>query len=78
MSELWWNARAMEHSGTVKDPFHQRSRCRCVYNIVERVVKDKHLPNAFSDGSRTFELEHKLDKDKQEIVMNKKSSRDRA
>jgi hypothetical protein len=47
MSDLWWNARAMEHSGTAKDPFPSKADAEYVYNIVERVVKNKHLPNAF-------------------------------
>jgi hypothetical protein len=46
MSELWRNARAMEHSGTAKDPFPSKADAEYVYNIVERVVKGKHLPLA--------------------------------
>jgi hypothetical protein len=47
MSELWWNARAMEHSGTAQDPSPSKSNAEYVYNILERVVKGKHLPKAF-------------------------------
>jgi hypothetical protein len=47
MSKLWWNARAMEHSGTAKDPFPSKADAEYVYNIVERVVVSKHLPKAF-------------------------------
>jgi hypothetical protein len=47
MSELWWNARAMKHSGTTPDPFPSKEDAEYVYNIVERVVKGKHLPKAF-------------------------------
>jgi hypothetical protein len=47
MSELWWNARAMEHSGTTPDPFPSKADAAYVYNIAERVVKGKHLPKGF-------------------------------
>jgi hypothetical protein len=47
MSELWWNARAMEHSGNTPDAFPSKQDAEYVYNIVERVVKGKHLPKSF-------------------------------
>jgi hypothetical protein len=47
MSELWRNARAMEHSGNTPDPFPSKENAEYVYNIAERVLKYKHLPLAF-------------------------------
>jgi hypothetical protein len=47
MSELWWNARAMEYSGNAPDPFPSKEDAEYVYNIAERVVKGKYLPKAF-------------------------------
>jgi hypothetical protein len=47
MSELWRNARAMEHSGNAPDPFPSKEEAEYIYNIAERVLKYKHLPKAF-------------------------------
>jgi hypothetical protein len=45
-SDCVGTARAMEHLGTARTPFHQ-SKWGASYNIVERVVVSKHLPKVF-------------------------------
>jgi hypothetical protein len=46
MSELWQNARMMQPSGQPTSPFPSKVDAEHVYNIAERVLKNKHLPKA--------------------------------
>jgi hypothetical protein len=47
MSELWRNARMMQPPWQPTNPFPSKVDAEYVYNIAERVLKYKHLPNAF-------------------------------
>jgi hypothetical protein len=46
MSELWWNARMMQHTGDAPESYPSRANAEYVYNIAERVLQNKHLPKA--------------------------------